>query len=194
MTDSFDSVIKERIKDYFEQECINKPTQNDYGRAFLYFYIRDVASYMNGIYEDDQDDGFDVDGKGDLGVDFLLRREDANLLVVQSKYKGHRSILSADDIANFFQVPKRILNKSFIAQHGNANIKHHLRNTSSEDQIDFVFVTNDKLSQRNKDEFEQQKAIAEAENTNHTFYLKGYSELKKEFATLQTISETNLNQ
>jgi hypothetical protein len=189
MTDNFDSIIKERIKDYFEHKCINKPTQNDYGRVFLYFYIRDVASYMNGIYEDDQDDGFDVDGKGDLGIDFLLMREDANLLVIQSKYKGHRSLLSADDIANFFQVPKRILNKPFINQHGNANIKHHLRNISSDAQIDFVFVTNDKLSQRNKDEFEQQKAIAEVENTNHTFYLKGYCELKKEYATLQTISD-----
>lgn len=186
---NFDQIIRERMKEYLDSKGIMNPVSTDYGRAFLHFYTREIAGYMNSIYEDDLEDGFDCDGKGDLGIDFLLRKEDGTLLVVQSKYKGHRTALSSNDIADFFQVPQRVLNKTFIAQHGNENIKYHLKNLTLDDAIDFVFVTNDKISQRLKDEFDNQKGIAETANTNHTFYFKGYSELKKEYSIVQTMND-----
>ena len=189
MNANFDQIIKDRMKDYFECKGIINPVGTDYGKAFLYFYTKEIACYMNSIYEDDLEEGFDCDGKGDLGLDFLLRKEDGTLLVVQSKYKGHRSALSSDEVANFFQVPQRILSKAFINQHGNESVKFHLKDLKLDDAIDFIFVTNDKITQRLKDEFENQKSAAEITNTNHTFYFKGYSELKKEYAIVQTIND-----
>ena len=189
MNTNFDQIIKDRMKDYFESKGIINPVSTDYGKSFLYFYTKEIAGYMNSIYEDDLEDGFDCDGKGDLGIDFLLRKEDGTLLVVQSKYKGHRTSLSSDDVANFFQVPQRVLNKTFINQHSNENMKFHLKDLNLDDAIDFIFVTNDKITPRLKDEFENQKTVAESTNTNHTFYFKGYSELKKEYAMVQTIND-----
>ncbi len=135
------------------------------------------------------EEGFDCDGKGDLGIDFLIKKEDGSIIIYQSKYKGARNSLDVQEISGFFQIPNRIFNKPFLSSYGNENLKFQLLGINKDTQFDFIFITNDKLSYRIKEEFETQKVIAENKNENHTYYLKGFAEIKKEYTIVQTVND-----
>lgn len=78
------------------------------------YYVRNVLSkIMPGLVSDDDlevGDGL-VDGRDDLGVDFISRSE-GRVLIIQSKYRGHDKPEDMDAVSHFCDVLKRLYSAS----------------------------------------------------------------------------------
>ncbi len=93
-------MLEKGIKDF------DRATSNQRGKALTEFYLKEIGIYLFQIYDDDIETNI-CDGKGDLGIDFIVHKS-GEWLILQSKYKGQSSSITIDEIAGFFQIYSRI--------------------------------------------------------------------------------------
>lgn len=187
---STENFIKESINNFFEEKGIKYPNSRDYGRALTVFYVKEIGQYVLNIYEDDVEGGLECDGKGDLNVDFAHNYiEENSYLIIQSKYKGAKSNVSSDEISGFFNIHERISDKKFFEKHGNRAVKSILSDLKEDSTFKYIFLTNDRLSQRIIDEFEKFKCLKETQNENISFSYISISEIKQELEEVKAVEE-----
>lgn len=115
MEKRFEEILKEGIgKTLFERgiKDFDKASCIPLGKALTEFYLKEIGQYLIPVYEEDIDDNI-CDGKGDLGIDFIYKRENS-WLIFQSKYKGQSSNLTSGEAADFFQIFPRIANQDYL--------------------------------------------------------------------------------
>ena len=152
-----------------EQPPVGKANNIQIGRAFTDFYIRRIATVIDGITDSDAiDDGLKCDGGGDLGIDFIYPKPDgASFWVYQAKYKGKNSSLSRDEIAGFFNIHKRLMSPDGRAGANNA-VKELLIDFSPKKSLaSLVLLTNGKASDENKKDFERFRKEAQEEQADN---------------------------
>ena len=146
---STDSLIKESIHHFFEENGIKNPNKKHYGNALSEFYMWEIGQHIFKIYDDDIKDGLECDGKGDLNIDFAHHYiEDNSFLIIQSKYKGNNSSVDIDELSGFFNIHERITDKTYLNKFGNSAVKSELADINENSSFNYVFLTNDKFTDR----------------------------------------------
>lgn len=187
----FDDVLKEGIEKYLSEKGFTNPnsaSQHQRGKALSDFYLNEIGTYLYKIYEDDIRNNI-CDGKGDLGIDFILKRDDS-WLIFQSKYRGGSSRIDADEIAGFFQIHARISDPEYVDKNANSTLKEILEDFIPSDSVEYVFITNDKLSDYVYSEFKRLKEQNETINEHLSFELKGNAELKSDYKSVVSEGES----
>lgn len=102
------------------------------------FYVREIHNPVkNYISDDDVVEGL-VDGKNDLGCDFI-HRDDGHVFIMQAKYRSPSSEEAADSVSYFQGILGRFLNRSLSP---NKHLLEVLNDIDWEnDTFDFVFQT-----------------------------------------------------
>src|ERR1700677_3682604 len=78
------------------------------------FYVREIRNVKaSQVEEEDLREGL-VDGKDDLGCDFIYR-QDGQVLIVQCKYRKHNATEDTADISHFQSILLRFRNKRLKA-------------------------------------------------------------------------------
>ena len=179
-------IVKNGMNDCLEQRNLTweKATKKQFGRALVEFYLREVGQFLFPIYEGDIEDGLDCDGKGDLNVDFASSQDNNNYIILQSKFKGANNRLNTDEISGFFRIHERLLDKEFFENHANVTLRDLLRDFNEDSTVQYIFLTNDKASDRIIDEFTQCKQDYESRYSNTSYELKSLTEIKKDYRTV----------
>ncbi len=191
MDKRFEDILKEGLERSLRDKGINDfntATNIQRGKALTDFYAKEIGQYLYKIYEEDIDDSL-CDGKGDLGVDFVYKK-DNEWLIFQSKYKGRNSCVTLDEISGFFNIHSRITDQDYFEKHANRFLKDLLIDFKSNDTIQFIFITNDNISRSIEDEFNRLKREHEAKNENIFFELKGLTDLKRDYKSVVSESES----
>src|SRR6185437_11571993 len=127
MEQRFEDILKDGLEKCLIEKGIkdfSSATQIQRGKALTDFYLREIGSYLYQIYEDDITDG-SCDSKGDLGIDFIIKK-DEGWLIFQSKYKGTGNTITSDEISGFFNVHSRIMDQEYFDKHANKTLKELL--------------------------------------------------------------------
>src|SRR5690606_19393107 len=93
--------------------------------AFANFYITEIFANKYNIADDDVTEGLNIDGKDDLGVDCILKK-DNTYLIFQFKYKGSKNGVERDEVAGFRELHERLSNSDHVQQYGNEEIRYAL--------------------------------------------------------------------
>jgi len=117
------------------------------------FYIREIRNPVSAfISEDDLGYGV-VDGAQDLGCDFI-RRDDGQVLIIQSKYRGVSATENIEDVSHFKSILKRFRDKKMKP---NKRLEDALTEIDWEaDQFELVFICFSKLGDQARIISEQQ--------------------------------------
>lgn len=162
------------------------------GRAFVEFYAKQIAYYTNHINDMELiDQGLECDGKDDMGIDFVYEKvDDDEFWICQAKFKGGKSSsLTRDEIAGFFQVHTRILDKHARAK-ANSSVREALQDITPKSSVTFVLLTSAKASEQNREEFRKLKKKAMKESAgkadNFDWQLVDLSEMKTKHKRAQS--------
>lgn len=191
MEHRFEDILKEGLEACVKGKGIkdfNSASPQQRGKALSEFYINEIGQYLYKIYEDDIESSI-CDGRGDLNIDFVYKK-DGEWLVFQSKYKGQSTSVTHDEIAGFFQIYSRITDDDYFEKHANRSLKELLLDFKADDNIQFIFITNDKISQSIEDDFNRLKKEMENGYENMTFELKGFTDLKRDYKSVVSESES----
>lgn len=191
---SLDSVRREidlGVDKYLEEKGIygkDRANTIQLGKAFLEFYIKDIATFLYKFDSDLVETGLDCDGKGDMNVDFIYKQENT-YFIFQSKYKGQRNAITHDEIAGFAKIHSRILDTDYFKKHANSNVQDLLRDFGSKSVVRYIFITNSKISDGIKADF---KRVTDAELSNFSeseiqYELRGQAEIRDDLKTANSI-------
>lgn len=165
------------------------------GKAFLDFYIRDIAKILYQFDDDLIDEGLGCDYKGDLNADFVYKSDDT-FFIYQSKYKGSGQSLTSGEIADFARIHARIMDRDFFYKHANDNLKDLLRDFTKKSVVHYVFLTNATSStpadrNRMQDEFNMaaKEVTKNYPDCDIDFELKTLSEIKNDYKNAISIDE-----
>lgn len=189
MEPRFEDLIQEGINKYLLDKGIirDNANTNQLGKALTEFYIKDIGQYLYKIYEDDVEEGLKCDGKGDLNIDFAYKY-DNTYYIFQSKYKGKNTSVSSDEITGFYNIHRRLLDKKFFNNHANSVLRDIIGSIQEDSNFYYFFLTNDKVSERNCEEFEILKKSSETEFV--TYELKQLTDLKKDHRIILSENES----
>jgi hypothetical protein len=164
-------------------------TKKQRGKAFMEFYIKDIGQYLYQFDEDFIDDGLSCDGANDLNIDFAYKNEDC-YYVFQSKYKGTGS-LERDEISGFFNIHSRLSDKVFFNNNANDAVKDIFSSYKKNSEVHYILFTNAILTESNHQEFTRllQEHSVVTNKDFLTWEMKGYSELKADYKSAQSIDE-----
>lgn len=190
MEQKFEDILKEGIEKILLNKGISRQTANPFqlGKALTELYLIEIGQYHYPINEDDIEENI-CDGKGDLGIDFVLQK-DKDWIIFQAKYKGQSSCVTPDEISGFFSVYSKITDEGYFEKHANNKLKELLLDFNKDDTIQFVFVSNDKISSRIEEDFIKHKDEAERRYENVTYELKGLTDLKRDYKAATSEMET----
>ncbi|MGL1893975.1 MAG: AIPR family protein [Spirochaetaceae bacterium] len=139
--DKMKTIIKEKMEDYYKKKGIIEPSNIHKGYAFAYFYVTEILSNKFNLTDEEIEDGLNIDGAGDLGADCIFIKDD-NYLIFQFKYKGKKHTVDRDEIAGFKLLHDNLINKNYVIEHGNEELKFHLQDFTSKKSVYYYFVTN----------------------------------------------------
>jgi hypothetical protein len=191
MEQKFEEILKDGIEKCLKEigiSSLNIANQQQRGKALTDFYLKEIGAYLYQIYDDDITDG-SCDSKSDLGIDFVLKREN-EWLIFQSKYKGGGNQITSDEISGFFNVHSKLLDEEYFGKHANKTLKELLLDLKPEDNIQYIFITNSKLTNRNEDDFKSLQKQFENKYENLSFELKGLSDLKRDYKSVASEVES----
>ena len=150
------------------------------GKAFTEFYVRDIASQLDGLTDPVKiDNGLECDGTNDFDVDFGYELPDDNAFwICQSKFKKAGS-LKRGEISSFFQIHERICDKPALKT-AKKDVWELLENFSKQSSAVFVLLTNSEVSPGMRAEFNRQKKklVESLGLENFDWRLIGLSEIK----------------
>lgn len=154
-----DDTIRVGMEECLAGDGLSLATANnvDKGRAFMKFYTQDIVRYLENWsnFDENRFDDYVCDGSKDFGIDFVYEHpepEDKRFWICQSKYKGSGASLTRGDIANFFEIHRRILDESALAG-ANRAVRDLLSDFTESSIATFVLLTNGRASNDNLDEF-----------------------------------------
>jgi hypothetical protein len=185
--------IENKIEYYLKEkgiQSIKEANKKQLGKAFLEYYVKDIAKFLYQFDDDLIDDGLACDYKGDLNVDFVYKNEDT-YFILQSKYKGKGNKITRDEIAGFAKVHSRITDTEFFNKHANEQLKDLLSDFSKKSFAHYFLITNDKVSEVLIDEFNKdtKEEIEHFSDYTIDFELKGLSEIKNDYKSAVSIDE-----
>ncbi len=190
MDNKFEEILKEGIEKCLIDKGIKRSNANPFqlGKSLSEFYLKEIGQYLYPILEEDVDENM-CDGKGDLGIDYV-HNKDGEWIMFQSKYKGQGSSVSPDEISGFFDIHSKITDSSYFDKHANNVLKDLLSDYNEENIVQFVFITNSKISTRIEDDFNKFKRDAEKKYEHITYELKGISDLKRDYKVVTSEIES----
>jgi len=146
MTEALKMKARDELITSFEKETGNKFTalpERQKSIAATKFYLHEIHNSLGAyISEDDLDEGL-VDGKNDLGCDFIYR-DDGHVVIVQTKFRASGVEEASAEISHFQSILKRIRNLSLNPNKYLADILPDL--DWDNDTFELVFVTFGKLA------------------------------------------------
>jgi hypothetical protein len=192
MKHPFEDILQEGISACLNDKGISREKANtrQLGKAFAETYFKEIGVYLFSLDEDSVAEGVECDGKGDLNIDFAYE-QDNQYIICQFKYKGKNSGVTTDEISGFFNIPQRLLDDDYFQKHANNSLQDTLRDFDKDSQVQFYFITNDKLSDTDtiRDEFNLSKERVESQTENYVFELKSLAELKEDYRIVTSESE-----
>ena len=106
--------------------------------AFTHFYIKEIRNRIRAEISDEDLELAIVDGGGDLDCD-LVHRDDRQVLIVQTRYRGHGTTEPADKISHFQAVLKRLADPNLKA---NSRLREQIASIDwKNDSFELVYVT-----------------------------------------------------
>ena len=196
--DEMSKIIRERMEEYLNKQGWsfdgNAPGTKQasnvaIGKALTEYYAREIAYYTNHVNEEDKiDEGLECDGSNDLGIDFIYEKpDDKEFWIFQSKFKGKSAGLTRDEIAGFFNIHERILDRKWRAK-ANRTVGELLDRFTEKSSVNYVLLTNTKASDSNTDDFNalQRKKSALPEAENAQWILMDLSAIKSKHKQIQS--------
>ncbi len=123
--------IRTALAQFVEKEYktdINKVSDRQRSLYLTEFYIREIHNPKES--EIDEDDFFDglIDGKNDLGVDFI-HRDDGHVTIIQTKYFSAGTPININDIIHFQGTIERLTDNKFPK---NSKLADHIQDINWE--------------------------------------------------------------
>lgn len=146
---------REKIKEYSLEEFnsdfdgLSSAAKSD---VLLKFYITQIHNKLRTEISEDQFDFGNVDGKDDLGIDFI-HKDDNLVTIIQAKYRGQRiDTEEQESIINFKNVINRLIENK---QKPNKRLKEILADIDfRNDEFNLIFLTTAPIIGKSKIETE----------------------------------------
>jgi hypothetical protein len=146
---------REKIKEYSLEEFnsdfdgLSSAAKSD---VLLKFYITQIHNKLRTEISEDQFDFGNVDGKDDLGIDFI-HKDDNLVTIIQAKYRGQRiDTEEQESIINFKNVINRLIENK---QKPNKRLKEILADIDfKNDEFNLIFLTTAPIIGKSKIETE----------------------------------------
>jgi len=187
----FEEVLKEGIENALSIKGIkniNTAKTIELGNGLIEFYLKEIGQFLYPFSEDDIEEGI-CDSSKDCGIDFIYNT-DEEWIIFQSKYKGYSNTVTHDEIAGFFNIHSHLRDEEYIKKHGNKRLKELVQDYKSEHNVQYIFLTNSKVSDKNKEDFNKLQKEYENKYDNVTYELKGFSDIKIDYKSVISNSET----
>ena len=149
----FQRIVEQKINEYLlERFGLERAGagKKQVGLAFSEFCVKDVFAPLHDFGDSDQiEDGLNCDDSGDLGVDFIYRKED-QYHILQMKYRSGGGNLPPAEVHSFLHTDGRI-----VPRRGGANqdVLDLLADLGPASAIEYYLVTNCRISDALKKEF-----------------------------------------
>lgn len=145
---------RDRIRDFAKSEFNSEfDAMKDAERSvvLLKFYISEIHNKTRTEIDEDQFDLGLVDGKDDLGIDFI-HKDDGLVTIIQAKYRGASKAEDSASIIDFKNVINRLIEGKFQS---NKKLREYLNFIDfKNDQFRLVFLTTGQISGHAKIETE----------------------------------------
>ncbi len=128
-------------------EYFNKLSSKQQSLEATRFFIKEILNQQRtGISDEDIDDGT-VDGADDLGCDFIWR-DDAHVIIIQSKYRIPSATELPSDITHFLSILKRLTNPKLKP---NSRLKPILSEIDWEhDTFELIFIAFSRMDSKSQ--------------------------------------------
>jgi hypothetical protein len=191
-SDNKKQTVRIALAQFVEKEYktdINKVTDRQRSLYLSEFYIKEIHNPKESeIDDDDILDGL-IDGKNDLGVDFI-HRDDGHVLLIQTKYFSLGTSINISEIIHFQETLQRLLDNNFPK---NSKLADHLCDIDWEnDTFHLKFICLGKIEGQAKTQSEKSINLPKdlerlKERVSFDFYDE--SMLNEEFRGALTLSE-----
>ena len=186
-----DDVLKDGIEQILLGKGIKSFTSanaSQLGSGLTEFYLKEIGQFLYPFTEDYIEEGL-CDGSKDCGIDFVFNWEE-EWYIFQSKYKGASNSVTHDEISGFFNIHSHVIDESYIEEFGNNRVKDLLYGFKPEHSVQYFFLTNCKLSEKNKADFGIFQEQYGSKFENVTYELKGLSDIKLDYNSALSSNET----
>jgi hypothetical protein len=186
----FNRIINESMDSLLNDKglSIEKANKKDRGKAFQEFYLKEIATFLLNLDDDDIESGLRCDGSRDLNIDFVYFNG-VQYYIYQSKFKGKKSHhLTRDEISGFFNIHTRILDRDFLNLNANDDVLDLLDDFSEKSEVVYTLITNAKNTIDNEAEIKLQMKKMKKHTDKASWEVKGLSELKDDYVRAQSIN------
>lgn len=176
--------IKASMQDYYSDRGIEKPSNFHIGKAFGYTIISEIIKPLNGLEDDIIEEGF-VDGKNDLGIDFIFKDMQNKFHIYQFKYKSSNKKATHEEIAAIKDLHNRLKNEEYVCENANAGLRDILDEFNPDrDKVSYNFFCSSG--------FEENLIDLDNEEYNDSFSINyyGIDRIREEFKRVYSLDNT----